>query len=62
MNINDWVRHAVALLKEAGCPDPEIDARWTARVLPEKARLRIFLPRSSDTFISIQERCTAVLH
>ena len=30
MNINDWVRHATSVLKETGCPDPGIDARWMA--------------------------------
>ena len=30
MNINDWLRQAAATLAEAGCPDPEIDARWMA--------------------------------
>ena len=30
MNISDWLRHARSTLAEAGCPDPEIDARWIA--------------------------------
>ena len=30
MNIAEWLNHAVRLLAESGCPDPEIDARWMA--------------------------------
>ncbi len=30
MNISDWLRRARSTLAEAGCPDPEIDARWIA--------------------------------
>ncbi len=30
MNISEWLGRAQALLADAGCPDPEIDARWMA--------------------------------
>ena len=30
MNITEWLRHAQAALRQSGCPDPEIDARWMA--------------------------------
>ena len=30
MTISDWLRRAGTTLAEAGCPDPEIDARWMA--------------------------------
>ena len=30
MKISDWLRKAGTSLAEAGCPDPEVDARWMA--------------------------------
>lgn len=28
--ISEWMSHAVALLRDSGSPDPEVDARWMA--------------------------------
>lgn len=28
MTISEWMSHAVAALRQSGCPDPEVDARW----------------------------------
>ena len=57
MIISDWLAGAVALLRESGCPDPEVDARWMAedalgltradlkfegeRAIPEDAQKRL---------------------
>ncbi|MBQ6595157.1 MAG: peptide chain release factor N(5)-glutamine methyltransferase [Clostridia bacterium] len=30
MNIQDWLRHASEVLREAECPDPQTDSRWIA--------------------------------
>ena len=30
MTITEWIKSAIDALKNSGCPDPEIDARWIA--------------------------------
>ena len=28
MNIQDWLHHAIEVLQESECPDPQVDSRW----------------------------------
>ena len=30
MTISDWLKNTINVLRDSGCPDPEIDARWMA--------------------------------
>ena len=51
MTISEWIKSAIDALKNSGCPDPEIDARWIAEdVLGMNAsELRFEAQKTPDT-------------